>query len=107
MKYISDIDYSYIMNDKYPKERFSRKDDAFSEATGLSPDEIYRMIPENDRKYYSLSLLSATFDSSVARARDAIGGGALYNDSILLFGFLADVSDSLMMIKKYVYERGE
>lgn len=51
-----------------------------------------------------LSLLSATFPSCLETARDAIGGGARYNDSILLFGFLADVTDSLMMIRKYVYE---
>ena len=54
-----------------------------------------------------LSLLSATFPSSLAKAKDAIGGGASYNNSILLFGFLADAVDSLAMIQKYVYERKE
>ena len=54
-----------------------------------------------------LSLLSATFPSCIDKARDAIGGGASYNDSILLFGFLGDITDSLMMIRKYVYERKE
>lgn len=54
-----------------------------------------------------LSLLSATFPSCLEKARDAIGGGASYNDSLLLFGFLADITDSLTMIRKYVYERKE
>lgn len=54
-----------------------------------------------------LSLLSATFPSCLKKAKDAIGGGGSYNNSILLFGFLGDVTDSLMMIRKYVYERKE
>ncbi len=54
-----------------------------------------------------LSLLSATFPTCIEKAKDAIGGGGCYNDSILLFGFLADITDSLMMIRKYVYERKE
>ncbi len=54
-----------------------------------------------------LSLMSATFPSCLKKARDAIGGGGSYNDSILLFGFLGDITDSLMMIRKYVYERKE
>jgi len=54
-----------------------------------------------------LSLLSATFPSCLEKAKDAIGGGAGYNDSILLFGFLGDITDSLMMIRKYVYEKKE
>ena len=54
-----------------------------------------------------LSLLSATFPSCLEKAKDAIGGGGRNNDSILLFGFLGDITDSLMMIRKYVYERNE
>ena len=54
-----------------------------------------------------LSLLSATFPSCLDKAKDAIGGGGCYNDSIMLFGFLGDITDSLMMIRKYVYERRE
>ena len=54
-----------------------------------------------------LSLLSATFPSCLAKARDAIEGGGSYNASVLLFGFLGDITDSLMMIKKYVYEKKE
>ena len=54
-----------------------------------------------------LSLLSATFPSCLENGKDAIGGGSSYNDSIMMFGFLGDITDSLMMIKKYVYEREE
>ena len=54
-----------------------------------------------------LSLLSATFPSCLKKAKDAIRGGGICNDSILTFGFLGDITDSLMMIRKYVYERKE
>lgn len=54
-----------------------------------------------------LSLLSATFPSCLESARDAIGGGSLCNDSSMMFGFLADLADSLAMIQKYVFEKRE
>lgn len=54
-----------------------------------------------------LSLLSATFPSCLERAKDAIDGGGYRNDSIILFGFIADLADSLTMIKKYVYDKKE
>ncbi len=54
-----------------------------------------------------LSLLSATFPSCLKKSKDAIGGGGEYNGSSILFGFLGDITDSLMMIRKYVYERKE
>lgn len=52
-----------------------------------------------------LSLLSATFPACLASGRDAIGGGAKNSVSMMLFGFLADIVDSLTMIQKYVYEQ--
>ena len=54
-----------------------------------------------------LSLLSATFSSCILKGKDAIGGGSIQNGSIIVFGALADISDSLTMIKKYVYDRRE
>jgi formate C-acetyltransferase len=54
-----------------------------------------------------LSLLSATFSSCLDKAKDAIGGGSGNNDSMLMFGFLGDITDSLMMIKKHVYENND
>jgi len=52
-----------------------------------------------------LSILSATFPTCLERGKDAISGGALRNDSSILFGFLADAVDSLTMIKKYVFDK--
>ncbi len=54
-----------------------------------------------------LSMLSATFPSCLEKAKDAIGGGGRTNATCMMFGFLADAADSLMMIKKYVYEKKE
>lgn len=54
-----------------------------------------------------LSLLSATFPSCIEKKRDAIGGGGYRNDSLLLCGFIADLADSLSMIKKYIYDKKE
>ena len=54
-----------------------------------------------------LSLLSATFPSCLEKAKDAIGGGSNYNGSDMSFGFLANTADSLLMIKKHVYEKKE
>lgn len=54
-----------------------------------------------------LSMLSATYPICVERGRDAMGGGAADNISAIMYGFLADIADSLTMIKKYVYDRRE
>ncbi len=51
-----------------------------------------------------LSLLSATFPSCLEKKKDAIGGGAARNGSSLMFGFIADMADSLAMIKKHIYD---
>ncbi len=52
-----------------------------------------------------LSMLSATFPTCLERGRDAIHGGARRNDTDLSLGGLADLGDSLLMVKKYVYEK--
>lgn len=54
-----------------------------------------------------LSLLSATQKSCIISGRDAIAGGCRTNGTNVQFGYLADTVDSLAMIKKYVFERGE
>ncbi|MBQ8311361.1 MAG: hypothetical protein IJX80_10165 [Clostridia bacterium] len=51
------------------------------------------------------SMLSATYPTSLERAKDALVGGAVMNDSDIQFGFLANAADSLTMIQKYVYEQ--
>lgn len=54
-----------------------------------------------------LSMLSATYPICVERGRDAMGGGSADNISAVMFGFLADICDSLTMLKKYVYDKKE
>jgi len=54
-----------------------------------------------------LSMLSATFPSCLEKAKDALGGGSVTNNSCLESGYLADAVDSLRMIQKYVYEKQE
>ena len=49
-------------------------------------------------------LLSATFPSCLAGARDVYDGGAVYNDTVMSFGFLADLADSLTQIKRLVFD---
>lgn len=53
------------------------------------------------------SMLSGTFTSCLESGRDAIRGGGKRNDSIMLVGFIADLVDSLTMIRRYVYEKQE
>ncbi len=53
------------------------------------------------------SMLSATFPSCLEEGRDAVAGGAAYNTCHLNPGFLADIADSLTMLKKHVYDREE
>ncbi|MBO5270950.1 MAG: hypothetical protein J6B77_09195 [Clostridia bacterium] len=53
------------------------------------------------------AMISATFSSCLEKKRDALLGGGVTNGSTISIGFLADAVDSLLMIKKYVYERKE
>ena len=58
MEYVKDCDYKYIMN-KYHRQdqpfnahrRFVRHDEYFSPASGLSPEEIYAGIRQQDMRY--------------------------------------------------------
>jgi len=54
-----------------------------------------------------IPMLSATFPTCMEQAKDALGGGAVRNFSTLLFGGIADLVDSLTMIRKHVFERRE
>ena len=51
-----------------------------------------------------LSLLNATYPTCLESKKDAIGGGAKINATTMMFGFLADMADSLAMIKKHVFD---
>lgn len=49
-------------------------------------------------------MLSATIPSCLEKAKDAMGGGAVFSGNSILFGFMADIADSLTNIKKYVFD---
>jgi len=51
------------------------------------------------------SMLSATTPTCLERARDVLTGGATYNGDVMMFGFMADIADSLTNIKKYVFDQ--
>ena len=53
------------------------------------------------------TMLSATYPSCLEKGKDALEGGSTRNGSGMAYGFLADISDSLAMIKKYVYDKKE
>jgi formate C-acetyltransferase len=54
-----------------------------------------------------LSMLSGTFSSCIEKGRDALNGGARMNNSCMTLGYLADITDSLLMLKIYVDEKQE
>ena len=53
MKYIRQQDYEYIMQ-KYHADRFTRRDDLFSEDSGMDPEKILSGISENKRDWQNL-----------------------------------------------------
>jgi len=54
-----------------------------------------------------MSMLSATYPTCLEKGRDALNGGAGRNGTGMAFGFLADIADSMAMLKKYVYDKNE
>lgn len=70
-------------------------------------DEVIEIVNGFEDYLYvidPLSLLSGTFESCIKNKKDAIGGGSVLNTSTMMFGFIADLADSLSMIKKHVFE---
>lgn len=51
------------------------------------------------------SMLSATCKDCIDRGVDTLAGGATMNISNMMFGFLANAADSLVNIKKYVFDK--
>lgn len=51
------------------------------------------------------SIFSATIPTCLKKAKDVLGGGATYNGNCVMFGFMADIADSLTALKKYVFEQ--
>lgn len=50
------------------------------------------------------SLPSATFPACLERAKDSFSGGGRTNNTYMLLGAVASIADSLMALKKYVYD---
>ncbi len=93
LSHYKDFDTLYA---EYKRQLLAIMDIAMEVANGFE-DYLYQVNP--------LSMLSATFPTCLEKAKDALGGGSLLNTSSLEPGFLADAADSLLMIKKYVYEQ--
>jgi len=62
------------------------------------------MLGEAHQHLRPTPLLSALIDGCIAKGRDVTRGGATYNSSGAALIGLADVTDSLMVIKKLVYD---
>lgn len=56
--------------------------------------------------YNPTPMYSATMTDSLACGRDAYFNGMKYNNTVIFLSCHATVADSLMMVKKYVYEQG-
>ena len=52
-----------------------------------------------------LTMFSATVPTSIQKGIDGIAGGASHNGNRVMFGFMADIADSLTNIKKYVFDQ--
>jgi formate C-acetyltransferase len=80
---------------------------AFKQQVSFCVDMIYRATLCKDRAYahsYPCPYVSATLKGCIENAADATRGGAQYNfDSISARG-LATATDSLLAIKKFVYD---
>ncbi|NLO34822.1 MAG: hypothetical protein GX112_00540 [Clostridiaceae bacterium] len=71
-------------------------------------DTIVATLTEYERHYMLMNpapLFSATMVECVAAGRDAYAGGAKYNNSSVNFGGFGSAVDSLMAIRKLVYEQ--
>ena len=53
------------------------------------------------------SMISATCPTCIRQGRDTLDGGGVMNISNMMFGYLANIADSLTNIKKYVFDRKE
>ena len=66
--------------------------------------EYNNMLAEIHARYRPTPLLSALMDGCIARARDVNSGGATFNTSGVSNIGLADVADSMLIIKKLVFD---
>ncbi len=66
--------------------------------------EYNHMLAEAHQYIRPTPLLSSLIDGCIVKGRDVTKGGAVYNSSGTALVGLADVTDSLMVIKKLVYD---
>jgi formate C-acetyltransferase len=66
--------------------------------------EINNLLGRAHQYIHPTPLLSAMFSGPMEKGRDLINGGATYNSSGVALVSITDVVDSLMVIKKLVYE---
>ncbi|MCX7679771.1 MAG: formate acetyltransferase [Spirochaetes bacterium] len=81
--------------------------DAFTKQFAFLIDqsiEYNNMLAEAHQYLRPTPLLSAFIDGCIEKGKDVTKGGALYNSSGTAIIGLADVTDSLMVIKKLVYD---
>ena len=52
-------------------------------------------------------MITATNSTAIERGKSVTCGGAKHNGSGMAIGFMADIADSLAMIKKYVFDKKE
>ena len=61
---------------------------------------------ENYMSYANpLPMLSGTFESSTKKGTDIFDGSGVLNETVISFGYVANVADSLTNIKKYVFDQ--
>jgi len=81
--------------DAYMKQQFYLIDQAV---------ELNNALADIHARYRPTPLLSALMDGAINKAKDLTRGGALYNSSGVSNIGLADVTDSLLVIKKLVFD---
>ena len=91
-------------------ENYENFEDFFAEykkQLGFLIDQVIEVVNgfEDYLSYINpQSMLSATYPTCIEQGRDALHGGAAMNGSGMMFGFMADVADSLTNINKYVFD---
>ena len=66
--------------------------------------EYNNLLGVTHQKEHPTPFLSALFEGPLEKGRDVVDGGAIYNSSGVALVALADVIDSLLALKKMVYE---
>ena len=107
------IDQSFILQKSPAPYEYKTFDDLYAEykkqlfAVIDKTVEIVNGFENYLAEINPLPLLSATIPESLEKGLDAIARQSVSCPSLMMFGGIADVVDSLTMIKKYVYDRKE